>query len=266
MRPVACTTPEGNRQNATPHGPTYGNRELLQRILELQTETLERVKSLERRMNEKSPVDESDKKVFVPSGVRYAVRAGFTDGEKKGLKWHFEGGKRFTDEDNQTMNVHITNFVKGWNPNYSDQTIINNALARYFITKKQEQQQKENNKLDEGKKKRALYERKKEKSKRRLKAIDGLEISDVKKAEIRGAMAVPLMSSDEELEDGGFLTHQPSWQSEKFQKYKKILDAKYLEICSKKSARLLQKRTIGAPSTKPAPDNLKEDLQWILKK
>ncbi|CAG2218167.1 unnamed protein product [Mytilus edulis] len=48
------------------------------------------------------------------------------------------------------------------------------------------------------------------------------------------------MSSDEECADR-FITHKPSWQSEKFAEYKRKLDSKFLDICSTKSRRLLTK-------------------------
>ncbi|CAC5426197.1 unnamed protein product [Mytilus coruscus] len=127
------------------------------------------------------------------------------------------------------------------------------ALNIYFLTKKQENTAINKDKLETEKRKRASYERKKEKAKRRITVLERMEISAVKKAKIRPALENKYMSSEEECADG-FVTHQPSWQSEKFAEYKRKLDSKFLDICSTKSRRLLSKRTIGSASEKETPD------------
>ena len=58
-----------------------------------------------------------------------------------------------------------------------------------------------------------------QKAKRRVTALEKMELSSVKKTKIRAALENKYMSSDEEWQDG-FITHQPSWQSEKFKTYK----------------------------------------------
>jgi len=88
-----------------------------------------------------------------------------------------------------------------------------------------------------------------------------MEISDAK-AKIRSALVPTLMSSDEECDDG-FITHQPSWQSDKFKTYKQKLDSKYLTACSNKSRTMLQGRVIGATREKEVPE-LKENDIWIV--
>lgn len=73
------------------------------------------------------------------------------------------------------------------------------------------------------------------------------------------------MSSDEECEDG-FITHPPSWQSDTctFARLKTKLDTVYLEICSKKRKRLLQKITVGSANVKALP-NYPEECSWMIK-
>ncbi|KAJ8310930.1 hypothetical protein KUTeg_011518, partial [Tegillarca granosa] len=71
------------------------------------------------------------------------------------------------------------------------------------------------------------------------------------------------MSSDEECEDD-FIMLQPSWQSEKFKKYKAIQDNKYLDTCSTKSKRLMQKRRIITEHEKDCLQ-LSEDMIWNFK-
>ena len=90
-----------------------------------------------------------------------------------------------------------------------------------------------------------------------------MNLSAPKKAKISAVMKPSLMSSDEETEEG-FITHQPTWQSEKFKDYKMKLDNTYKKFCSKASLRLLQKRTVGEQSVKDIPD-LPEESKWILK-
>jgi len=80
-----------------------------------------------------------------------------------------------------------------------------------------------------------------------------MEMSAIKRAKIELALRPPYMSTDEE-DDGGFITHQPSWQPEQFKSYKNKLDLRYMTICSKASKRLLQTRTIGTESNKDLPD------------
>ncbi|XP_052086562.1 uncharacterized protein LOC127723886 [Mytilus californianus] len=191
-----------------------------------------------------------------------AVKQGYKDGEEKGLCWSFEG-KRVSDAVNKNMTSHIVTFVKGWNPAYNDITVLNCAMARYFLTKKQQQSAISKNKYEGEKRKRALYERKKEKAKRRLVALENHDISAVKKAKITEALKPMYMSSDEEGQEG-FITHQPSWQSPKFKEYKAKLDGAYLDICSTKSRRLLQTRVIGDMNNKETPD-VGDNLKWMIK-
>ena len=87
-----------------------------------------------------------------------------------------------------------------------------------------------------------------------------MEMRAIKRAKIELALRPPYISTDEE-DEGGFITHQPSWQSEKFKSFKNKLDLRYLTICSKASKRLLPKRTIGTESNK----DVEEDVQWIIK-
>ncbi|CAC5417466.1 unnamed protein product [Mytilus coruscus] len=138
------------------------------------------------------------------------------------------------------------------------------ALSRYFLTKRQEETAIKKDRLEGEKKRRAAYERKKEKAKRRLSALEKMELSVTKKAKIMEVMKPAYMSSDEENGQDGFITHQPSWQSSKFQDYKSKLDNAYKNVCSKASLRLLQKRTIGNQSQKDVPQ-LAEHCQWIVR-
>ena len=87
----------------------------------------------------------------------------------------------------------------------------------------------------------------------RVTALEKMELSSIKKTKIRAALENKYMSSDEECQDG-FITHQPSWQSEKFKTYKRKLDSKFMDTCSVKSRRLLTKRTIGCDAIKEAPN------------
>jgi hypothetical protein len=87
----------------------------------------------------------------------------------------------------------------------------------------------------------------------RVTALEKMELSSVKKTKIRAALENKYMSSDEECQNG-FITHQPSWQSEKFKTYKRKLDSKFMDTCSVKSRRLLTKRTIGCDAIKEAPN------------
>ncbi|CAG2246708.1 unnamed protein product [Mytilus edulis] len=205
-----------------------------------------------------------DQTVIVPPAVKNAVRQGFKNGKDKGLTWIFDDGKRVCDAVNDGMTSHIKNFMKGWNPTYDNPTVLNHALNRYFLTKKQENTAIHKDKLETEKRKRASYERKKEKAKRRITALEKMEISAAKKANIRACLENKYMSSDEECADG-FITHQPSWQSKRFAEYKRKLDSKFLDICSTKSRRLLSKRTIGSVSEKENPDIKDETLLWVIK-
>lgn len=68
-----------------------------------------------------------------------------------------------------------------------------------------------------------------------------MEISAIRRAKIELALRPPCISTDEE-DDGGFIAHQPSWQSEQFESSKNKLDLRYLTICSKGSKRLFAKK------------------------
>lgn len=83
------------------------------------------------------------------------------------------------------------------------------------------------------------------------------------RAQIKKIIKVDFMSSDEECDDG-FITHPPSWQNDTFARLKTKLDTVYLEICSKKSKRLLQKRTVGSANVKALP-NYPEECSWVIK-
>lgn len=83
------------------------------------------------------------------------------------------------------------------------------------------------------------------------------------RAQIKKILKVDFMSSDEECDDG-FITHPPSWQNDTFARLKTKLDTVYLEICSKKSKRLLQKRTVGSANVKALP-NYPEECSWMIK-
>lgn len=80
---------------------------------------------------------------------------------------------------------------------------------------------------------------------------------------IKKILKVDFRSSDEECDDG-FITHPPSWQSDTFARLKTKLDTVYLEKCSKKSKRLLQKRTVGSANVKALP-NYPEECSWMIK-
>ncbi|XP_063444096.1 uncharacterized protein LOC134724780 [Mytilus trossulus] len=238
---------------------SLGQRELLIRIFERQGEILQRLRA---QTGHESSSAKSKENLVVPIGVKNAVKQGYKDGEEKGLSWRFEG-KRVSDAVNKDMTSHIVTFVKGWNPAYNDITVLNCAMARYFLTKKQQQSAISKNKYEGEKRKRALYERKKEKAKRRLIALEKYDIGADKKAKITEALKPTYMSSDEEGQEG-FITHQPSWQSSKFKEYKAKLDGAYLDICSTKSRRLLQSRVIGDVNIKDTPD-VGVTLKWMIK-
>lgn len=84
-------------------------------------------------------------------------------------------------------------------------------------------------------------------SKEKICSLGGAQFKRVENEETRAQnkkiLKVDFMSSvsDEESEDG-FITHPPSKQSDTFARLKTKLDTVYLEICSKKSIRLLQKK------------------------
>ena len=88
-------------------------------------------------------------------------------------------------------------------------------------------------------------------------------LSEGKKTAINNVLTPALMSTDEECDDG-FISHQPSWQSDKFKNYKEKLDNKFKDICSKKSKKMLKTRIIGEERNVEAPQ-LAEDQQWIIK-
>ncbi|XP_013392242.1 uncharacterized protein LOC106160245 [Lingula anatina] len=197
-----------------------------------------------------------------------AVRDGYGDGLKRGLKWTFDQQKPH-DAENHPMTEHIITFVRGWAGNAeASEEVVKCAIKRYFITKKQEDGLKKQNQLEVQRQKRVKYERKKEKAKRRMKALQILSAqgwqSEVRRAQIRSAIEIKYTSSDEECDDG-FITHPPSWQSDKFAQVKRALDRCFVDNCSHKSRRLLQNRKIGAVHVKSAP-NCPEDVSWIVKK
>ncbi|CAG2184662.1 unnamed protein product [Mytilus edulis] len=245
-----------------------GTQQLLLKVLENQQEILKRIKTIEMEVKIKKttekPVD-----IKVPNGMKNAVKVGYKEGVRQGLKWQFEG-KRVNDADNREMSDYITTFVKGWNSAYSDQTVINCALSRNFLTKRQEETAIKKDRLEGEKKRRAAYERIKSpymevlKAKRRLCALEKMELGINKKAKIMEVMKPAYMSPDEENGQDGFITHQPSWQSSKFKDYKSKLDNAYKNVCSKASLRLLQKRTIGNQSQKDVTQ-LAENCQWIVR-
>ena len=105
-----------------------------------------------------------------------------------------------------------------------------------------------------------------QKAKRRTQALEELQKrgwqTEQRRNQIRKILNVDLTSSDEECDDG-FITHPPSWQSDIFAKVKSKLDRIFLETCSTKSRRLLQKRTIGSSHVKPIP-NYPEECSWIV--
>ncbi|CAG2246316.1 uncharacterized protein [Mytilus edulis] len=249
-----------DENTTTPSVHSMSTRDLLIKIYERQNEILIRLKERE-TVGVSQKVDQT---VIVPPAVKNAVRQGFKNGKDKGLTWIFDDGKRVCDAVNDGMTSHIKNFMKGWNPTYDNPTVLNHALNRYFLTKKQENTAIHKDKLETEKRKRASYERKKEKAKRRITALEKMEISAAKKANIRACLENKYMSSDEECADG-FITHQPSWQSKRFAEYKRKLDSKFLDICSTKSRRLLSKRTIGSVSEKENPDIKDETLLWVIK-
>ncbi|XP_061191603.1 uncharacterized protein LOC133199781 [Saccostrea echinata] len=140
--------------------------------------------------------------------------------------------------------------------------------SRNFISKKQEAVLKSKSKLQEQKQKRVLCERKKEKAKRRKQALDHLASrgweNEMRRAQVRNVLKVEFTSSDEEC-DGGFITHPISWQCDKLTKVKSHLDKTFLEICSVKSKRMLQSRSVGAANIKPTP-TFPEVFPWMVKK
>uniref|UniRef100_A0A8W8MPL1 Uncharacterized protein n=1 Tax=Magallana gigas TaxID=29159 RepID=A0A8W8MPL1_MAGGI len=105
------------------------------------------------------------------------------------------------------------------------------------------------------------------KAKRRSAALEELSSKGWKneetRAQIKKILKFDFMSSDEECDDG-FITHPPSWQNDTFARLKTKLDTVYLEICSKKSKRLLQKRTVGSANVKALP-NYPEECSWMIK-
>ncbi|XP_062584758.1 uncharacterized protein LOC134246411 [Saccostrea cucullata] len=239
-------------------------RSLLEKILLQQDEILKRIKVLEKKENEKAETREE--KVYVPPSIRNAIRDGYADGLKRGYVWAFDKKKQ-QDEENTDMTSHILLFVKGWNSDVEER-VIHCGIKRYFISKKQEAVLKSKNKLQEQKQKRVLYERKKEKTKRRKQALDHLASkgweNEMRRAQVRSILKVEFTSSDEEC-DGGFITHPISWQSDKLSKVKSHLDKTFLEICSVKSKRMLQSRSVGAVNIKPTP-TCPEVFPWMIKK
>ncbi|XP_062600608.1 uncharacterized protein LOC134262250 [Saccostrea cucullata] len=266
------STPVGEKGNTvntektdTPvRGESKSLRSVLDTLLRQQNEILERIKVLENKEQEKEASREE--KIHVPPSVRNAVRDGYSDGLKRGFIWNFEK-KRPQDDENQEMSSHISTFVKGWNTTVEER-IIQCGLRRYFLSKKQEDVLSKKNKLQDQKQKRVLYERKKEKAKRRTRALEHLKNkgwqTEQRRAQIMKILKVEYTSSDEECEEG-FVTHPPSWQSDTFAKVKSTLDKVYLETCSVKSKRLLQKRRIGGSHVKEPP-TIPEECLWMLKK
>ena len=86
------------------------------------------------------------------------------------------------------------------------------------------------------------------KQKRRIAVLEELSTKGWKteetRAQIKKTLKIDFMWKDDECDDG-FITHPPSWQNDTFAKLKSKLDTVYLDIRSKKSRRLMQKRTIG---------------------
>lgn len=97
-----------------------------------------------------------------------------------------------------------------------------------------------------------------------LQKLDGDKVSDNRREALKNVLTPALMSSDDEASDGGFITHQPAWQSEKWRRWKEHLDNTYIENCSAKSKKMLHKRTIGS-LRECEPPSLSEDKLWILK-
>ncbi|XP_061178516.1 uncharacterized protein LOC133187167 [Saccostrea echinata] len=244
--------------------PNKSTRSLLEKILLQQDEILKRIKALEKKEKEKEETREE--KIYVPPSIRNAIRDGYSDGLKRGYAWIFDKKKQ-QDDENTDMTSHILMFVKGWNSDVEER-VIHCGIKRYFISKKQEAVLKSKNKLQEQKQKRVLYERKKEKAKRRKQALDRLASrvweNEMRRTQVRNILKVEFTSSDEEC-DGGFITHPISWQSDKLTKVKSHLDKTFLEICSVKSKRMLQSRSVGAVNIKPSP-TCPEVFPWMVKK
>ena len=97
-----------------------------------------------------------------------------------------------------------------------------------------------------------------------LQKLDRDNVSDNRREALKNVLTPALMSSDDEASDGGFITHQPAWQSEKWRRWKEHLDNTYIENCSAKSKKMLHKRTIGS-LRQCEPPSLSEDKLWILK-
>ena len=97
-----------------------------------------------------------------------------------------------------------------------------------------------------------------------LQKLDGDKVSDNRREALKNVLTPALMSSDDEASDGGFITHQPAWQSAKWRRWKEHLDNTYIANCSAKSMKMLHKRTIGS-LRQCEPSSLSEDKLWILK-
>ncbi|CAC5367853.1 unnamed protein product [Mytilus coruscus] len=136
---------------------SLGHRDLSIRIYERQEEILQRLKAQAAHDNSSA---KSKEYLVVPIGVKahmlYTQYIHLTSMYTS--VFHF----RVSDAVNKNMTSHIVTFVKGWNPAYNDITVLNCAMARYFLTKKQQQSAINKNKYEGEKRERALYERKKE--------------------------------------------------------------------------------------------------------
>nr|XP_034318943.1 uncharacterized protein LOC105318487 isoform X4 [Crassostrea gigas] len=236
--------------------PNKSTTSLLEKILLQQDEILKRIKALEKKEQEKEETREE----------KNAIRDGYSDGLKRGYTWMFDKKKQ-QDDENIEMTNHILMFVKGWSSDVEER-VIHCGIKRYFISKRQESVLKSKNKLQEQKQKRVVYERKKEKAKRRKNALEHLASrgweNEMRRAQVRNILKVEFTSSDEEC-DGGFISHPLSWQSDKLAKVKSHLDKTFLEICSVKSRRMLQSRSVGAINIKPTP-TCPEVCPWMVKK
>ena len=102
-----------------------------------------------------------------------------------------------------------------------------------------------------------------------MRTLQSNEDVDPKTKEIwEKVLVAELMSSEDESivdDEKMFVVRQPTWRSSKYSKFVHKLDEIHKESGSTKSRFRMLKRTVGDPSSKDAPTNIKAENKWVLK-
>ncbi|XP_057311323.1 uncharacterized protein LOC130649321 [Hydractinia symbiolongicarpus] len=102
----------------------------------------------------------------------------------------------------------------------------------------------------------ASTQRKLNKSKRRTKVLQAMDLPEEKKAKILKVLGVQYMSSEEEIDDNNgryFTVHPLPWKCKKLNSTFKKLDARHQENQNKRSKNQTVRREEGRPSERNQP-------------